>query len=177
MWLFIVLGILILAAVMAADKFKASERVAGLVVEKWGTLVEGYRPFYSNVPLATALAVIAYESQGDEKAVNPEKDKEGEYDDSVGLFQITDGVVQDWNSANPSKRRTFADLKTPWVNVEIGLWNLSRHMKHFNDLDKAIRAHNGGRGGINLQATAIYLGRVKQYETLISKILQNQKTR
>lgn len=169
MWLFIVLGILILAAIMGADKFKASPRIAALVVEKWRPLVVEYQKFYPTIPVATALAVIAYESQGDSTAVNPEKDK-GEYDDSVGLFQITDGVVQDWNSANPYKRRTFADLKTPWVNVEIGLWNLSRHMKHFNDLDKAIRAHNGGRGGVGLQATAMYLGRVKQYESLISKL-------
>lgn len=172
MWIFIVLAILILAATMASDKFKASEKVAQFVIEKWRPLVAQYQRYYPNVPVSTALAVIAYESRGDSTAVNPEKDKEGQYDDSVGLFQITDGVVQDWNASHSSKRYTFADLTTPYVNVEIGLWNLSRHEAHFKDMDKAVRAHNGGRGGINLAMTAIYLGRVKQYEALISKILK-----
>lgn len=170
MWLLILIAILILVGIMSADSFKASPKIAAYVVEKWRPLVQKYYAFYPNVPVTTALAMIAYESKGDPEAVNPERDKTAEYDDSVGLFQITDRRLIDFNRAT-GKDYNFSMLKTPWVNVEVGMWGLSDHMKHFNDLDKTVRAHNGGRGGINLAQTAIYLGRVKQYEALITSIL------
>lgn len=169
MWFWIMLG-LVLLALLGSQKTQASRQVAERVVDRWRPLVEQYRAFYPSVPLARALAVIAWESRGDPLAVNPEKDKTAPYDDSVGLFQITDPVVVDFNRAT-GKRYDFSMLTTPYVNVEIGLWNLARHLRTFGDLDLATRAHNGGAGGVTIPATAEYLRQVKAYDQLITEFL------
>lgn len=168
-WLYAVLALV--AFVLAFQSAATPGPTARRVVERWRQAVEQARARYPAVPLERALAVIAAESAGDPAAVNPERDLAGPYDDSVGLFQITDPVVVDYNRAT-GRQYNFSMLTDPAKNIELGLWNLDRHLRRFGSIDLATRAHNGGAGGTELPATAVYLSRVRAFEQQILPLLR-----
>lgn len=68
------------------------------------------------------LAAIAQiESSGNPLAVNPR-------DPSYGLFQITPGVLKEWNAAHKSQRYGLKDLLDPQVNTSVADWYLNRRI-------------------------------------------------
>ena len=68
----------------------------------------------------------------------------------VGLMQITDGAVLDWERHTGLRRPNRGGLFDPRLNVEIGTWYLARAVRawqEYRDRDVlALAQYNAGRG-------------------------------
>lgn len=150
---------------------KPSEQIARNVVAKWRDLAYKYSVFHQ-IPADVILAVMCVESGGNDAAENDEHRKNDPRDNSVGLMGVTNGALQDFNRRF-GKSYTFEQLKTPYINAEVGTGYLRIQLDRVKqDWNKAIMAYNGGIGGINIPATQTYLKKVIGYRELVYKIIE-----
>jgi hypothetical protein len=90
---------------------------------------------------------------------------------SWGLMQVMGAVAREQGYAEPYLP-ALCDVMT---NLQIGCRHLAGHLAWANgDIDKALRAYNGGRGGVNSPATAPYPGKVRAF---LAQIRSGSRTR
>jgi hypothetical protein len=84
-------------------------------------------------------------------------DKRGATDD-WGLVQITPPALADFNNQNPNYDfYTIEQMLEPLPCARVGTWLIKKHLTYYQgNVEKAVRAYNGGRGNINSNATFQY---------------------
>ena len=81
---------------------------------------------------------------------------------AIGRFQITKPALEDYNSFAGKKKYGMSNLKSPWVNREVGQWYLKRYIRyftrrgfdHFDTTVLAVNTYNQGHG--NTEKGKIY---------------------
>jgi soluble lytic murein transglycosylase-like protein len=68
--------------------------------------------------------IIYAESRGNPNAYRKDTN-------AIGLMQIRPVVLKEWNNLNPSKQFESKDLFNPYINVDVGVWYLTRIKKHY----------------------------------------------
>lgn len=81
------------------------------------------------IPLAF-LRALAYSESG----MDPLQDmanKPNAHSSAVGLFQVMNSVLSDWNLRHPEEPYTREQLKEPWINTKIAVALLERIIKSY----------------------------------------------
>ena len=85
---------------------------------------------------------------------------------SWGLMQVMGAVAREHGYRQPYRPELCRDVVQ---NLQIGCRHLAGHLQWAKgDVDKALRAYNGGRGSVNEPRTAIYVTKVRQNLALIT---------
>jgi len=77
----------------------------------------------------------------------------------IGMFQITAPLLNDFNGRT-AHNYDHDFLFEPNPASEVAAWAIGWHLEYFDgDLEKAVKAYNTGRGGINSRAARQYWDR------------------
>ncbi len=77
---------------------------------------------------------------------------------SWGLMQVMGAVAREHGYPHPY----LASLSDPTINLEIGCAHFKRYLTRFQgDIGQALRAYNGGLGGLATSQTAAYARKVE----------------
>jgi hypothetical protein len=86
----------------------------------------------------------------------------------IGIFQITPGVRQDFNTAtragltplDSDVELSADDLRDSGISVIVVAWLLGKHYSHYNSsVELTVKAYNAGRGNVDSQAAQNYYNR------------------
>lgn len=147
-----------------AKKAKGSVLNYDSLTSVWYATAKKYAMQY-NVSVDIVLGIIKQESNGDSTVKGSTGD--------VGLMQITQPALTDFNVANNTKY-TLTDLLKPDTNVQVGTWYFSR-MKRLTGSDQAgLQAYNAGYGNWkrNNNVSLAYAQSVLNHVNMISQFVR-----
>jgi len=99
----------------------------------------------NGVPFEILKAVVKKESNFNPKAWNDERKKGDDSDDAIGLMQIRQGALTDYNRAHGTTWM-IAALYDPEINLEVGSWYLGSLIKK-HGINPGIEMYNVGETG------------------------------
>lgn len=94
------------------------------------------------------------ESSGDPRAISPDGK-------SIGLHQISQPVLDEWNAAHPDKQYSLGDMYQPEISYSVAHWYLSRLNKWLTrhgypyDIPRLVFAYNAGMGRLRSRGFVI----------------------
>ena len=94
-------------------------------------LIEQYA-YENGLRFELLKAVIRKESNFNPRAVNDERKKGDPSDDAIGLMQVRQPALTDYNETHGSLH-SIDDLYEPQVNIQVGAWYLSRFVKRYGE--------------------------------------------
>lgn len=130
-----------------------------------------------NVPLWVMQRIAFVESTFEPSATRGQKyDSQGKpvRDYSLGLFQITPAVLQDYNTlARPTTLLTEADLLNPDSNSLVAAWHINRLFTVYSSspdqIELTVRAYNAGTGAVNSEDATEYWRRFQAAGTYFTQ--------
>ena len=97
------------------------------------------------LPFSILKAVVRRESNFNPKAWNDERKKGDASDDAIGLMQIRQGALTDYNNAHGTSS-DMDDLIYPAINLKVGSWYLGRLIKK-HGINAGVEMYNVGESG------------------------------
>lgn len=147
----VIVGLLLVVWLLSKRYGDVSMQQTGGLPNGLATIIYRIRlqAFRYNIPSYIPLRIAWIESNFNVNAVG----RAGE----VGIFQITPAVISDYNLANNTSYTPDDLMGNEIISADIACWLLRQHLDFYNqDVEKAVKAYNTGRGGINSQAAESY---------------------